>query len=261
MVLLLLYHHCTMNQVAVFNEISIDIESDCSSIQFLVARTSLALSLSLVDQFNHTMGKGKKHNKLYITQSEWINEFGGKRLDGNEFEGKGHKALPFHCCALSLTPFETPVCTPDGIIYEITCVSCRLECCISSRDHRWLTHTRSLSLACRNIIPYLRKHKVDPISGQAMSFKSLLRLHFHKNAEGQYHDPMTHKLFNEHTHIVAIRTSGQVYAMATVQGLCPTCVCVDAIRAHSSSPSMLHRTQHQIQPMDGLDDRRAIHTS
>jgi len=136
-----------MNQVAVFNEISIDIESDCSSIQFLVARTSLALSLSLVDQFNHTMGKGKKHNKLYITQSEWINEFGGKRLDGNEFEGKGHKALPFHCCALSLTPFETPVCTPDGIIYEITCVSCRPECCISSRDHRWLTHRRALSLS------------------------------------------------------------------------------------------------------------------
>jgi hypothetical protein len=73
------------------------------------------LSLSLL-----TMGKGKKHNKLYITQSEWKNEFGGKRTDGLADESKGNKPLPFHCCALALTPFETPVCTPDGIIYEIT---------------------------------------------------------------------------------------------------------------------------------------------
>lgn len=27
--------------------------------------------------------------------------------------------LPFDCCSISLLPFESPVCSPDGIIFDI----------------------------------------------------------------------------------------------------------------------------------------------
>lgn len=38
------------------------------------------------------------------------------------------------------------------------------------------------------------------------------RLHWHKNADGEYADPVLGKVFTQHTHIVAIKTSGNVYA-------------------------------------------------
>jgi hypothetical protein len=49
---------------------------------------------------NHAMGKGKKD-----------------RVDRQEV-----RTLPFYCCSLSLQPFEDPVCTPEGTIYDIMCV-------------------------------------------------------------------------------------------------------------------------------------------
>ncbi|KAJ3041845.1 RING-type E3 ubiquitin-protein ligase ppil2 [Rhizophlyctis rosea] len=49
--------------------------------------------------------------------------------------------------------------------------------------------------------------------------KSLITLHFHKAANGDYHDPVTFKVFTDSTHIVAVRTSGNVYAYETVQQL------------------------------------------
>lgn len=45
------------------------------------------------------------------------------------------------------------------------------------------------------------------------------QLVFHKNKEGKYHDPVTFKLFGPHSHIVAIRTSGNVYTHETVKQL------------------------------------------
>ena len=37
----------------------------------------------------------------------------------------------------------------------------------------------------RNIVPWLKKNKnIDPISGKSLSARDLIRLHFHKNADG-----------------------------------------------------------------------------
>jgi peptidyl-prolyl cis-trans isomerase-like protein 2 len=60
-------------------------------------------------------GKGRKNNKLYLTQKEWKEEFGGKR--GDELVRKAR--VPFECCALSLQPFRDPVMAPDGSIFDI----------------------------------------------------------------------------------------------------------------------------------------------
>ena len=45
------------------------------------------------------------------------------------------------------------------------------------------------------------------------------QLHFHKNKEGQYHDPVTFKVFGPHTHIAVIKTSGNAYGMDTIKRL------------------------------------------
>ncbi|OBS63539.1 hypothetical protein A6R68_07947 [Neotoma lepida] len=41
--------------------------------------------------------------------------------------------------------------------------------------------------------------------------KSLIKLNFAKNSEGQYHCPVLYSVFTDNTHIVAIRTTGNVY--------------------------------------------------
>ncbi len=72
---------------------------------------------------------------------------------------------------------------------------------------------------------------------QLLDAKSLFKLNFHKNSDGKhcvcmvptqahvpyrhsctthagkYHCPVTYKVFNENTHIVAVRTTGNVYSM------------------------------------------------
>lgn len=57
-------------------------------------------------------------NYRFIRRGEYDSEFGGK---GNAIEA-AEKQLPFDCCALSFQPYSDPVCTPDGIIYDMAYV-------------------------------------------------------------------------------------------------------------------------------------------
>jgi peptidyl-prolyl cis-trans isomerase-like protein 2 len=130
---------------------------------------------------------GKSTDKLYITASEWQLDFGGakKQKIQNEF-----KRLPFSCCSLSFLPFEHPVCTLQGTIFDLL-----------------------------NIVPWIKKHGTNPITGEPLDAKSLIKLHLHKNEQGEYHCPITFKVFNDNTHIVAIRTSGNVYCWDAIEQL------------------------------------------
>jgi len=47
---------------------------------------------------------------------------------------------------------------------------------------------------------------------QKLSAKELVKLNFHKNSKDEYHCPVTFKIFNENTHIVAIKPTGNVFA-------------------------------------------------
>ena len=67
------------------------------------------------------------------------------------------------------------------------------------------SHARS------NIVPFIKEHGTNPVTGRQLAIKELTTLHFHKNPSGEYHCPLTFKVFNDHSHIVAIRTSGNVY--------------------------------------------------
>jgi len=96
------------------------------------------------------MGK-RQHaqDRMYITATEHAMLFGGKRAD--VVVDQGFKRLPFDCCALSLSPFETPVATSDGLVFDLL-----------------------------NIVPYIKKHGVNPVTGQSMAIKDLIKLHYHK---------------------------------------------------------------------------------
>ncbi|GAA5913238.1 hypothetical protein JCM6882_000040 [Rhodosporidiobolus microsporus] len=69
------------------------------------------------------------------------------------------------------------------------------------------------------IIPFLREHGTDPMTGEKLSAGDLVKLNFEKNNEGQYHDPITYKVFNDHTPIAAVRQTGNVYARESIDRL------------------------------------------
>ncbi|KDE05683.1 hypothetical protein MVLG_03917 [Microbotryum lychnidis-dioicae p1A1 Lamole] len=136
------------------------------------------------------MGHGNS-DRLYITHREHAGEFGAHSSSvGAQKKDRLLAKLPFDCCALTLKPVTHPVCTDQGTVYDL-----------------W------------SIIPFLRQHGTDPKTGTKLGPGDLTKLTFHRNAQGSYHDPVTFKPFNEHTHIVAIKTSGNVYAYETVHRL------------------------------------------
>ena len=134
------------------------------------------------------MGKNQhSKDKLYLTRTEHAS--GEHRGAGKQSMARlPYKTLPYDCCAISFRPFETPLCTDDGIIFELL-----------------------------NIVPYLKKFRRHPVTGQPLAASDLTKLHFHRNAEGQYACPVLFKPFTQHTHIVAIKTTGNVYCYDAVK--------------------------------------------
>ncbi len=59
----------------------------------------------------------------------------------------------------------------------------------------------------------------NPITGEPIDSKSLFKLNIHKNAKDEYHCPITFKIFNESSHIVAISKTGNVFSYDAVQEL------------------------------------------
>ena len=142
------------------------------------------------------MGKGT--DKLYITHSEWASSdsFGTARgANGSRAQQAGlastFKRLPFNYCAVSLQPFTDPVCTHQGTIFDLS-----------------------------HILTWLSKHPdTNPTDGAPLKRADLITLHFTKNEDGEYVDPVTYKVFTDNTHIVALRKSGNVFAWDTVERL------------------------------------------
>eukprot|EP00118_Oscarella_pearsei_P012449 m.91995 g.91995 ORF g.91995 m.91995 type:complete len:471 (+) comp36711_c1_seq14:136-1548(+) len=137
------------------------------------------------------MGK-KQHqkDKMYITFTEWTHFYGGKKAGSDAGQKAKFRRLPFYCCSLSLQPFEHPYCTKDGTVFDLL-----------------------------NIVPYLKQYGHNPVTGESLDAKSLIKLTFHKNAEGKFHCPVTYRIFTESTHIVAVRTTGNVFSYDAVERL------------------------------------------
>ncbi|TPX08961.1 uncharacterized protein E0L32_009540 [Thyridium curvatum] len=145
------------------------------------------------------MGKGT--DKLYITHSEWSSSdaFSSSTGARSKNGGANFRRLPFNFCAASLQPFKNPVCTPEGTIFDVEIISSWLE-----------------------------KHDTNPVNGEPLAAKDLIKLNFSRNADtgsgigdaqGDLIDPISFKVFTDNTHIVAIRhgTYANVFSWDTVE--------------------------------------------
>lgn len=133
------------------------------------------------------MGKNRhSKDRMFITATEWKVEYGGKKSSHRH----GYQPLPFDHCALGLVPFVTPVCTAEGVIFDM-----------------------------ENLVPYLIAHKKNPVTGDSMTAKDIIRLNMVKNNDGLWHCPVTFKVFNNNSHVVAIRNTGNVYCFDAVNEL------------------------------------------
>jgi hypothetical protein len=70
-----------------------------------------------------------------------------------------------------------------------------------------------------NLTPFVRKHKSNPVTGEPMTTADIIRLHMVKNSDGVWHCPVLYKVFNQNTHIVAIKTTGNVFCYDAVHEL------------------------------------------
>lgn len=140
---------------------------------------------------------GKNTDKLYITQSEHSGAEGrhgaSTGITHRKISAK-YKKLPYYYCSLSLQPWEFPVCVVN--------------------DNKVAT---VFDLA--TIVPWLQSKGTNPTTGKPLDPKDLIKLVFSKNDEDEYCDPITKKIFNDHTHIVAIASTGNVFAYETITTL------------------------------------------
>jgi peptidyl-prolyl cis-trans isomerase-like protein 2 len=102
------------------------------------------------------MGKNRhSKDKLFITATEWSTQYGGKKSGQTALS----RPLSFDHCALSLAPFVTPVLLgSNGVVFDL-----------------------------ENIVPYLKEYKCDPVTGDKMTIKNIIRLKMEKNSEGLWH--------------------------------------------------------------------------
>lgn len=118
----------------------------------------------------------------YLTYTEWSTLYGGKRTGTSEAsEDTSFRRLPYDHCCLTLQPFEHPYCDPQGNVFELEA-----------------------------ILEYIKRFKHNPVTGKPLDPKTLIKLNFYKNAEGQYHCPVLFKLFTKHSHVVANKVTGNV---------------------------------------------------
>jgi len=132
--------------------------------------------------------KSASKDRGYITATEWKVDGGGWK---DTSEGLPFRRLPFNCCAVSFLPFEDPVCAPDGTVMDIM-----------------------------HAVPYVQKHGKHPVTGEPLELKDLTKLTFHKNQEGAYECPVLNKAFTNSAHIVAVKSTGNVYSYQAIDELC-----------------------------------------
>ena len=61
-------------------------------------------------------------------------------------------------------------------------------------------------------MPFIKRFKANPVTGETLEARQLTKLTVHKNSKGEPHCPVLFKVFNNNTHIVAIKNTGNVFS-------------------------------------------------
>jgi hypothetical protein len=71
---------------------------------------------------------------------------------------------------------------------------------------------------CSSSSRYRQHNNTHPVTNEPLTPADLIPLHYARKPSGEYHDPISFKPFNEHSHIVAIATTGNVFLAESVKG-------------------------------------------
>ncbi len=130
----------------------------------------------------------RQKEKQYLSSREQKAQGRARSNAANSDRGVVQKSLPFKCCALTLVPFESPVCT----VYE------------SKED----TKTQKYGIVFDNaaLTEFVWKHKKDPVTGNPLVSSMIIKLNMDQDSEtGQWQCPVLTKAFSDHnTKIVAV---------------------------------------------------------
>lgn len=67
--------------------------------------------------------------------------------------------------------------------------------------------------------PSRQHNNTHPITKEPLQPSDLITLHYsRKEASGEIHDPISFKPFSEHSHVVAIATTGNVFLAESIKG-------------------------------------------
>ncbi|KAI3624016.1 cyp8 [Malassezia furfur] len=136
------------------------------------------------------MGHGT-NDKLFVTPSEHSGVYGRHGASTGARKAEAAVVVPFDMCALTHEAWRTPACLPDeGLVYERA-----------------------------NLERFLDKYHVSPASGRPASRDEILALHMARNERGQLYDPVSCKELTDHSHLVAVKPTGNVFLYDTVQQL------------------------------------------
>lgn len=135
------------------------------------------------------MGKRQhQSDKMYLTYTEWSTLYGGKKANSGKIDSSAR--LPFGYCCVGFSPAEIPCCDKDGNLFDMN-----------------------------NIVIWIKKFKNNPVTGQPLDAKSIVKLNFSKSADGKFECPVIRKPLGDHSHVVAIATTGNVFSYEAVDRL------------------------------------------
>jgi peptidyl-prolyl cis-trans isomerase-like protein 2 len=136
-----------------------------------------------------------KHQKEKQYQSAREHRENGKSRAGTSFQhnvGSVQKTLPFACCALTLTPFETPVCLVVNDDAD------------DSKTAGSVIQKYAVLFDNAALMQFVLKNQRDPVTGHQLKSSQIIRLHMDQDGEGRWQCPILTKPFADHTKIVAV---------------------------------------------------------
>jgi peptidyl-prolyl cis-trans isomerase-like 2 len=75
--------------------------------------------------------------------------------------------------------------------------------------------THRLLIAC---LKFRQHNNTNPITKEPLAPADLISLNYSRKPSGEIHDPISFKPFSEHSHIVAIATTGNVFLAESIKG-------------------------------------------